>query len=354
MGTLLVAAVAVSGRGGTIGSTTRGWKAHTGLVRRGGWVSAGGAHRGVCCGCALVQLQAAKGRRWSRQARRGRARHRWPTFASRLVWLQHSFLKRLLKDIANGGRAHPALGRRWKRVTACGRTWHRPAVWHRPDRLSAGTDAAGVASVTGSWWPVLGLTAYASRRVRARSLIDTGLHTGLHTHLRSSVESQAYSHVKAGTGVNSRVRRSRIITCLKGRHALHYLLVLDQHPNRCALAADARRHVGDTTMSNRVRLAAHHDANVHLAPRYWPVAMMEALVADERRCVRLLVGCTATRGPTNSLSQGGVNNQVFDAKPPNFAPILGRFTENAEGFTIAALCHCFLSGFDHRGSSKVL
>ena len=116
--------------------------------------------------------------------------------------------------------------------------------------------------------------AYASRRRRARSLIDTGLHT----HLRSSVESQAYSHVKAGTGVNSRVRRSRIITCLKGRHALHSLLVLDQHADRCALAADARRHVGDTTMSNRVRPAAHHDATVHLAPRYWPV---EALVADE-------------------------------------------------------------------------
>ena len=207
MGTLLVAAVAVSGRGGTIGSTTRGWKAHTGLVRRGGRVSAGGAHRGVRCGCALVQLQAAKGRRWSRQTRRtsrGRARHRWPTFASRLVWLQHSFLKRLLKDIANGGRAHPALGRRWKRVTACGRTWHRPAVWHRPDRLSAGTDAAGVASVTGSWWPVLGLTAYASRRVRARSLIDTGLHT----HLRSSVGSQAYwaPHLVAKAYVSQRGR----------------------------------------------------------------------------------------------------------------------------------------------------
>ena len=78
--------------------------------------------------------------------------------------------------------------------------------------------------------------AYASRRRRARSFIDTGLHT----HLRSNGESQAYSHVKAGTGVSSRVRRSRIITCLKGRHALHCLLVLDQHADRCALAACAR------------------------------------------------------------------------------------------------------------------
>ena len=242
MGTLVVAAVAVSGRGGTIGSTARGWKAHTGLVRRGGWVSAGGAHRGVRCGRALVKLQAAKGRRWSMQTRRtsrDRARPRWPTFASRLVRLQHSFLERLIKDVANGGRSHPALGRRWKRVTACGRTptlWRRPAVWRRPDRLRAGSDAASVASVTGSWQLVLGLMAYASRRRRARSFIDTGLHT----HLRSNGESQAYSHVKAGTGVSSRVRRSRIITCLKGRHALHCLLVLDQHADRCALAACAR------------------------------------------------------------------------------------------------------------------
>ena len=115
------------------------------------------------------------------------------------------------------------------------------------------------------------------------------------THLRSSVERQAYSHdVKAGTCVSSRVRRSRIITCLKGCHALRDLLVLDQHPDRCALGAYARRHVGDTTISNRVRPAAHHDAILHLVPRYWPEAMMEALVVDERRFVRLLVRCTAT------------------------------------------------------------
>lgn len=30
------------------------------------------------------------------------------------------------------------------------------------------------------------------------------------------------------------------------------------------------------------------------------------------------------------------------------APKLEVFTENAEVFTIAALCHCFLSGFGHR------
>ena len=70
----------------------------------------------------------------------------------------------------------------------------------------------------------------------------------------------------------------------------HDLFVLDQHPGRCALGAYARRHVGDTTMSNRARPAAHHDATVHLVPRYWPEAMMEALVADERSFVRLLVG----------------------------------------------------------------
>ena len=76
---------------------------------------------------------------------------------------------------------------------------------------------------------------------------------------------------------------SSIIKCLKRCHALHQLLVLDQHADCCALAAYARRHIGDTTISNRVQLAAHHDAIVHLVPWYWPVAMMEALVADERR-----------------------------------------------------------------------
>ena len=152
--------------------------------------------------------------------------------------------------------------------------------------------------------------------------------------------------MKAGTGVSSRVRRSRIITWLKGRHALHDLLVIDQHADRCALAACARRHVGDTTISNRVRPAAHHDAIVHLVPRYWLQVMMEALVADQSRFAPFF---TALHLSDNSLSQPGVNNQVFDQKPPNFAPKLERFTENAEGFTITALCHCFLSGFDHRG-----
>ena len=230
----------------------------------------------------------------TRRTSRDRARPRWPTFASRLVRLQHSFLERLIKDVANGGRSHPALGRRWKRVTACGRTptlWRRPAVWRRPDRLRAGSDAASVASVTGSWQLVLGLMAYASRRRRARSFIDTGLHT----HLRSNGESQAYSHVKAGTGVSSRVRRSRIITCLKGRHALHCLLVLDQHADRCALAACAR-HVGDTTISNRVRPAAHHDAIVHLVPRYWLQVMMEALVADQSRFAPFFTPFTCAGG----------------------------------------------------------
>ena len=129
-----------------------------------------------------------------------------------------------------------------------------------------------------------------SWRMPAGAEERAALSTRACTHLRSSVERQAYSHVKAGTCVSSRVRRSRIITWLKGRHALHDLLVIDQHADRCALAACARRHVGDTTISNRVRPAAHHDSILHLVPRYWPEAMMEALAADERRFVRLLVG----------------------------------------------------------------
>ena len=102
--------------------------------------------------------------------------------------------------------------------------------------------------------------------------------------------------MKAGTGVSSRVRRSRIITCLKGRHALHDLLVIDQHADRCALAACARRHVGDTTISNRVRPAAHHDAIVHLVPRYWLQVMMEALVADQSRFAPFFTPFTALGG----------------------------------------------------------
>jgi len=119
-----------------------------------------------------------------------------------------------------------------------------------------------------------------SWRMPAGAEERAALSTRACTHLRSSVERQAYSHVKAGTCVSSRVRRSRIITWLKGRHALHYLLVIDQHADRCALAACARRHVGDTTISNRVRPAAHHDATVHLVPRYWLQVMMEASVAE--------------------------------------------------------------------------
>ena len=76
-----------------------------------------------------------------------------------------------------------------------------------------------------------------SWRMPAGAEERAALSTRACTHLRSSVERQAYSHVKAGTCVSSRVRRSRIITWLKGRHALHDLLVIDQHADRCALAA---------------------------------------------------------------------------------------------------------------------
>eukprot|EP00964_Phaeocystis_antarctica_P054219 scaffold31853_cov71-Phaeocystis_antarctica.AAC.1 len=80
---------------------------------------------------------------------------------------------------------------------------------------------------------------------------------------------------------------------------------------------------------------------------------MEALVADQSRFAPFFTPFTALGGSDNSLSQPGVNNQVFDEKPPNFAPKLERFTENAERFTIAALCHCFLSGFDHRAAAEL-
>ena len=187
-----------------------------------------------------------------------------------------------------------------------------------------------------------------SWRMPAGAEERAALSTRACTHLRSSVERQAYSHVKAGTCVSSRVRRSRIITWLKGRHALHDLLVIYQHADRCALVACARRHVGDTTISNRVRPAAHHDAIVHLVPRYWLQVMIGLGSRPESLCAFFHALHLRWGGSDNSLSQPGVNNQVFDQKPPNFAPKLERFTENAEGFTITALCHCFLSGFGHR------
>ena len=82
-------------------------------------------------------------------------------------------------------------------------------------------------------------------------------------------------------------QRSLIITCLEVCHRLHYRPVLDKYVDRCAPTGWSGRHVDDTTMSNRIRFAVHHDANVHLTPRDQLEAMVVALVADEAQVARL-------------------------------------------------------------------
>ena len=86
-------------------------------------------------------------------------------------------------------------------------------------------------------------------------------------------------------------QRCVIRTCLEVRHRLHYRPVPGDHADRCSRAAWSGRHVADTTMSNRVRLAIRHDDNVYLAPRDRLETLEVALVADEARLRVCAPGC---------------------------------------------------------------
>ena len=101
-------------------------------------------------------------------------------------------------------------------------------------------------------------------------------------------------------------QRCVVITCLEVCHRLHYRPVPGYHVDRCAPAAWSGRHVADTTMSNRVRLAVRHDANVYLAPRDRLETLEVALVADEARLRVCAPGCAVRhRSVDTVVTQGG-------------------------------------------------
>ena len=155
----------------------------------------------------------------------------------------------------------------------------------------------------------------------------------------------------SGACVSNPAQRSPIIMCLEGRHGLHRQPVLDQHPEGCALAARARRHVDDMTISNRVRLAAHHDDFVHLTPVHLPEETMEALVVGERRVARCSCCMRGSLDRTWLAVDRGDKTRNWNTESPFLTLNPERFTVKKERFTSPAIRHCFLSGFDHRGAS---
>ena len=115
-----------------------------------------------------------------------------------------------------------------------------------------------------------------------------------------------YSHVASGARVSGQGQHSPIIMCLEVCHRLHYRPVPGYHVDCCAPAAWSGRHVADTTMSNRVRLAVRHDANVHLAPRDKLETLEVALVDDEARLRVCAPGCAVRhRCRHGGYSRGG-------------------------------------------------
>ena len=156
----------------------------------------------------------------------------------------------------------------------------------------------------------------------------------------------------SGACVSNPAQRSPIIMCLEGRHGLHRQPVLDQHPEGCALAARARRHVDDMTISNRVRLAAHHDDFVHLTPVHLPEETMEALVVGERRVARCSCCMRGSLDRTWLAVDRGDKTRNWMTENPFLTLNPERFTVKKERFTSPAIRHCFLSGFDHRADTR--
>ena len=156
----------------------------------------------------------------------------------------------------------------------------------------------------------------------------------------------------SGACVSNPAQRSPIIMCMEGRHGLHRQPVLDQHPEGCALAARARRHVDDMTISNRVRLAAHHDDFVHLTPVHLPEATMEASVVGERRVARCSCCMRGSLDRTWLAVDRGDKTRNWTTENPFLTLNPERFTVKKERFTSPAIRHCFLSGFDHRARAS--
>ena len=122
-------------------------------------------------------------------------------------------------------------------------------------------------------------------------------------------------------------QRSLIITCLEVCHRLHYRPVLDKYVDRCAPTGWSGRHVDDTTMSNRIRFAVHHDANVHLSPRDQLEALAVTLLADEARLRVCALGCAVGTARCRHGYAGGVNTAKMSGNT-------SRLTANLEVFTI--------------------
>ena len=143
-------------------------------------------------------------------------------------------------------------------------------------------------------------------------------------------------------------QRCVVITCLEVCHRLHYRPVPGYHVDRCAPAAWSGRHVADTTMSNRVRLAVRHDANVYLAPRDRLETLEVALVADEARLRVCAPGCAVRHGCRHGGYAGGVNCSKITRKATIPTRNLKQFTIKTQQFINRVRNHCFLSRFDHR------
>jgi hypothetical protein len=102
------------------------------------------------------------------------------------------------------------------------------------------------------------------------------------------------------------------------------------------------------TISNRVRLAAHHDDFVHLTPVHLPEETMEALVVGERRVARCSCCMRGSLDRTWLAVDRGDKTRNWTTENPFLTLNPERFTVKKERFTSPAIRHCFLSGFDHR------
>jgi hypothetical protein len=145
-------------------------------------------------------------------------------------------------------------------------------------------------------------------------------------------------------------QRCVVITCLEVCHRLHYRPVPGYHVDRCAPAAWSGRHVADTTMSNRVRLATRHDDNVYLAPRDRLETLEVALVADEARLRVCALGCAVRHRCRHGGYAGGVNTAKMMLITSRLTANLEVITIKTEVFTNPARFHCFPSRFDHRAT----
>ena len=163
-------------------------------------------------------------------------------------------------------------------------------------------------------------------------------------------QHDGYSHVASGARVSGQGQRSPILTCLEVCHRLHYRPVLDKYVDRCAPTGWSGRHVDDTTMSNRIRFAVHHDANVHLTPRDQLEAMVVALVADDARLRVCALGCAVGDRCRHGGFAGGVNCAKMMFKSAIPTRNLKQFTIKTQQFINRARSHCFLSRFDHRAA----